>query len=1061
MHRNFSRLLRRTALYFAALLMWVGFPTRYAFAQSATPVLTVDATGNPHPINPDIYGLANYGLDANFAKEIQVPNIRWGGDGTTRYNWMVDSSNAGFDWYFTGGNGQATPVPSASADLMINTYKAASNAHTLLTIPIIPWVNKSAAWNCSFPVSVYGAQQSFNPYIHPNGDNCGNSIATNGTQLMDTNVYANHIDNTVALQQGWVQHLVATFGTAANGGVPYYQLDNEPGGWSNTHRDVEPVQPDYDTIISLGQQYAAVIKVTDPSAKVFGPVDFTLGGWIGTPSKQNNLYAGQYYLQQMAAYDAANHQRILDYFDEHYYGGGSTDALELADTRSLWDPTYNSGTWVEQYYFDGPMNLLPRFRNWIATYYPGTKLSISEYSFAMGTNPLVDMLTETDVLGIYGVQGLDFANMWNVPKPTDPLAYSFRVYRNLDGAGGQFGDTAVNSVSTDQGQLSVYGALRSSDGALTVVAINKTTGAIQTSLALTNFNAISTAAVYTYSNANLAAIVAGSPVSVASNSVSYNFPAYSVTVFVFTPASATLAASTTSLGASATQVTAGQSVIFTATVAASGGGSGTPSGTVTFSDGATQIGTGTLSSGIATFSTSTLASGSHSITAAYAGDSSFSASTSAAVGVSVSAATPPTKTATTTTVSPSATQLTTGQTLTLTIHVAPNSGSGTPTGTLTLFDGATQISSPALVAGAASYNSSTLAAGNHSFTVNYSGDANFAASVSAAVAVTVSAAAKIATTTSVSASATQITAGQSVTFTATVAPASGSTTPTGTVTFYDNASLAGTQTLSGGVAQFSTASLTTGAHAITASYSGDANNSASTSVAVNVTVGAAAAADFTMSMSSGTLSVAAGSSGNLTVTVTPENGFKQPVTFTCAGLPSGATCMFSPTSVTPSGAPASSTLTVQAPAAAGAISPGAVSANGVAQIGGAGFSGGANALAAASAAANSLPAPRVATLSTFALAFFGMFGIFAIAQKQKQQQGPQGQRHAHAFARCANVAPTLLASAAIAAMLVTASCAGYITQKTPTPTSTNYTVTVIAASGSLSHSSQFTLTVTQ
>src|ERR1700729_222081 len=185
-----------------------------------TPTLPVDAAGNPHPVNPDIYGIANYGLDATFAKEIQVPNIRGGGDGTTRYNWQVDSSNAGFDWYFMGGNGQAAVTPGASADLMINTYKTASNARTLLTIPIIPYVNKSAAWNCSFPVSVYGAQQSTNPYVHPNGDNCGNSIASNGTQLLDTNVYANHTDNTVAQQQGWVPHRVATFVSASNGGLP-------------------------------------------------------------------------------------------------------------------------------------------------------------------------------------------------------------------------------------------------------------------------------------------------------------------------------------------------------------------------------------------------------------------------------------------------------------------------------------------------------------------------------------------------------------------------------------------------------------------------------------------------------------------------------------------------------------------------------------------------------------------------------------------------------------------------------------------------------------------------
>jgi hypothetical protein len=46
-----------------------------ALAQTA-PTLTVDAAGNPHPINPDIYGIASYSLDAGFAKEIQVPNVR-------------------------------------------------------------------------------------------------------------------------------------------------------------------------------------------------------------------------------------------------------------------------------------------------------------------------------------------------------------------------------------------------------------------------------------------------------------------------------------------------------------------------------------------------------------------------------------------------------------------------------------------------------------------------------------------------------------------------------------------------------------------------------------------------------------------------------------------------------------------------------------------------------------------------------------------------------------------------------------------------------------------------
>ncbi|MGB2636338.1 MAG: Ig-like domain repeat protein [Candidatus Acidiferrum sp.] len=997
-------------------------------AAQTTPTLTVDADGNTHPINPDIYGLANYGLDATYAKEIQVPNIRWGGDGTTRYNWQVDSSNSGFDWYFMGGNGETTVTPSASADLMISTYKAASNAHTLLTIPIIPYVNKSAAWSCSFPVSVYGAQQSTNPYVHPNGDDCGNSIATDGTQLLDSNIYANHIDNTIALQQGWIQHLISTFGTAANGGVPYYQLDNEPGGWSNTHRDVEPVQPDYDTIISLGQQYAAMIKQTDPSAKVFGPVDFTLGGWIGTPSQQGGLYAGQYYLQQMAAYQQTNNQRILDYFDEHYYGGGSTDAAELESTRALWDPTFNSGSWVEQYYFDGPMQLIPRFQGWIQTYYPGTKLSISEYSFASGTNPLVDMLTETDVLGIFGTQALDFANMWNVPAATTPLAYSFRIYRNYDGAGSQFGDTSVNSTSTDQSQLSVYGALRSSDGALTVVAINKTTGAIQTSLTLTNFKPASTAAVYTYSNANLTQIVAGTPVAVVSNAVDYTFPAYSVTVFVFTPAPTTSGPTTTSLTASTTQLNAGQSVTFTSTVAPTSG-SGSPTGLVTFSSGSTIVGVGTLNAqGIATCMTSSLAAGSYNVIATYSGDSSFGESTSSPVSVVVTALP---KVATTISVTPPSAQLTTGQTLNLTIFVVPQSGIVTPTGTVSILDGQTQLAAPTLAGGFASFSTSTLTVGSHSITINYSGDTNFTASTSAVIPVVVSVPGKVTTNTLLSASATQITSGTSVTFSANVAPASGSAAPTGTVSFLDSQSSLSTATLSAGSAQFTAANLSAGSHSITAAYSGDSNFQPSTSAVATITVTTAAAPpDYSLSISGPALTVKSGTIGTMTLTVTPANGFKQSVSFACSGLPTGASCGFSPQSVTPAAAPVTATLSVQAPAAAMASAAASTT------------NSSANLFAAFRDAR--IPTARFGSIYLLAFALIALF----FQTTNKRQLVPTRK-----FLR------TLALATALAIPLIINGCATS-SSSTPAGHSTNYTITVTAtATNAPSHTQTLTLTV--
>jgi hypothetical protein len=706
-----------------------------ALAQSTgAPTLTVDAAAPQHPISPNIYGIANYSLDATFAKEIQVPNIRWGGDGTSRYNWQVDSSNSGFDWYFMGGNGETTPVPSASADLMVNTYKP---ANALITIPILPYVNKTAAWNCSFPVSVYGAQQSTNPYVHPNGDNCGNSIATNGTQLLDNNIYANHIDNTTSLQQQWVQHFVSTFGTAANGGVKFYQLDNEPYGWSNTHRDVMPVQAPYSTITQLGQQYAAAIKQADASALVLGPSDFTLGGWIGNTSQQGGAFAGEYYLQQMAAYDKQHSQRILDYFDEHYYFDTSTPAAQLASTRTLWDSTYNGGTWVEQYEFNGPMQLIPRFRGWISANYPGTLLSLSEYSIDSGQKSIVDAIAEMDVLGIFGREPLDFANMWSAPAPTDPIAYAFRIFRNYDGNGSQFGDTSLSAVSSDQGQLSIYAAQRSSDNAVTILVINKTTGALASAIALSNLNLPSTAQVYTYSQASLTSIGHPSDAAITNGSLAYTFPGYSAMLFVVEPAGTAVVATTTTLSASATQIAPGTLVTFSVTVAAASGPA--PAGSVTLLDGSTSLGTSALSNGTSAFSISSLTAGTHSITASYAADAANGASTSNVVSVQVTAVAQPTATTTTLAASPST--VVSGQSISLTATVTPTAATSSPTGTVTFQDGSTALGSTPLAAGSGALAVSSLSVGTHSLTAIYGGDTANLASTSSAVTVTITAAA--------------------------------------------------------------------------------------------------------------------------------------------------------------------------------------------------------------------------------------------------------------------------------------------------------------------------------
>ncbi len=89
------------------------------------------------------------------------------------------------------------------------------------------------------------------------------------------------------------------------------------------------------------------------------------------------------------------------------------------------------------------------------------------------------------------------------------------------------------------------------------------------------------------------------------------------------------------MGSSLNPSLPGNAVKFTATIAVTAPGAGTPTGTVTFLDGSTTLGTGTVSGGVATFTTSSLAIGVHTITANYAGDGNFNGSSSAVLSQNV------------------------------------------------------------------------------------------------------------------------------------------------------------------------------------------------------------------------------------------------------------------------------------------------------------------------------------------------------------------------------------------------------------------------------------------
>jgi uncharacterized repeat protein (TIGR01451 family) len=287
--------------------------------------------------------------------------------------------------------------------------------------------------------------------------------------------------------------------------------------------------------------------------------------------------------------------------------------------------------------------------------------------------------------------------------------------------------------------------------------------------------------------------------------------------------SAWSSSTTTTVASNNNPSTYGQAVTFTATVTS---GAGTPTGTVTFKDGAATLGTGTLDgSGQATFTSSSLSVSTHSITAVYSGSANYNSSTSEALIQTVNQAT------TTTTLASDNNPSTYGQPVTFTATVT--SSGGTPTGTVTFKDGTTTLGTSSLDgSGQATLTTSSLSAGTHSITAVYNGDSNFSGSTSSTTTQIVN---QASTSTSLTSSQNPSTYGQPVTFTATVTSNAG--TPTGTVTFKDGTTTLGSSSLDGsGQATLTTSALSAGTHSITAVYNGDSNFSGSTSSATTQTV---------------------------------------------------------------------------------------------------------------------------------------------------------------------------------------------------------------------------------
>ncbi len=345
-----------------------------------------------------------------------------------------------------------------------------------------------------------------------------------------------------------------------------------------------------------------------------------------------------------------------------------------------------------------------------------------------------------------------------------------------------------------------------------------------------------------------------------------------------------------------------------------------PSGSVQFITLGQVLCTGTLVNGMATCSItlSGTAAGSIVTTANYGGDATYAASISPAVNLVVGGTTTGTRIATTTILTAAASTTSTGGT-TLTAVVTPASvGTAAVGGTVVFYDGATQIGIATVSAGNAA-NTAVATAGvtlststTHSLTAVYSGDTNYAGSVSSAISGTTGTALSTTPTITLTANTTSGLAGGTIVLTASVSGVTATgAVPTGPVSFYVAGTiprLLGTATLgqvSANLAQavLSTTLISAGSQSIYAVYAGDANFATVTSNFLTIGL-----SDYNLTFVPQSLTLTAGSTGQSTLILGIVNGFAGNVTFGCTPPPNTQiTCSFSPTVLTGGG---STTMTI-------------------------------------------------------------------------------------------------------------------------------------------------------
>lgn len=298
------------------------------------------------PISPYIYGLNDQDpADTNTTVR------RLGGNRLTGYNWINNASNAGSDY------------KQSSDDWLCKDHLKFTNCDEPAA-SVIDFVeqNQKAAMDSliTVPMAGYVAADKNGPVLEsekaPSARWKAISLRKKSPFTLNPNP-----DSKVVYEDEFVNYLVQKLHSAAQGGIKFYDLDNEPGLWPTTHPLLHPKKTSYWELMNKSETLAYSILKIDPNAMILGPVSYGWNGFLSLQDAPDSAEANQslgtfldFYLDQMKYIESRDGERLLHVLDVHWYpeaqGGGkritendiTSASIEarLQAPRSLWDPSY-------------------------------------------------------------------------------------------------------------------------------------------------------------------------------------------------------------------------------------------------------------------------------------------------------------------------------------------------------------------------------------------------------------------------------------------------------------------------------------------------------------------------------------------------------------------------------------------------------------------------------------------------------------------------------------------------------------------------------------------------